>query len=228
MIKDHMGRKWCLGAIRRSEARRGKAYDIVVFARPDLLWLRRVKPWCAYDSAHVLFSCPVLGCDMFWASPRQHAQSLLSQADMHRDCGESCDHGSCCCSYSEALFNYAKSRAAESRSPGLGELGWYWPPPLTFYFDRALGVHIERGSMYQAVRSYHEMRQLACDSRGVRVHLFGNTTAEECYASINRRGEGHGVSRGSKDRDVHQVFSTRGPNKVSENTASIFGGWDVS
>ena len=98
LIKDHMGRKWCLGAIRRGEARRGKAYDIVVFARPDLLWLRPVKPWCAYDSAHVLFSCPVLGCDMFWASPRQHALSLLSQADMHRDCRKSCDHGSCCCS----------------------------------------------------------------------------------------------------------------------------------
>ena len=213
MIKDHLGRNWCLGAIRRSEARRGKAYDIVVFARPDLLWLRRVKPWCAYDSAHSLFSCPKPGCDMFWASPRQHAPSLLSQADMHRDCKKSCDHGSCCCSYSEALFNYAKSRAAvrlmdaTSGGPALGELSWYWPPPLEFSFDRALGVHIERGSMYKAVASYHEMRQLACDSRGVRVHLFGNATAEECYASINRWGEGHGKSTGFKHRGVHQALT---------------------
>ena len=193
LIKDHLGKKWCLGAIHRSEAHRGKPYDIVVFARPDLLWLRRVTPWCAYDSAHVLFSCPTLGCDMFWASPRQHATSLLSQAAMHRDCQTSCDHGNCCCSYSEALFIYAKSRAAErlmqaiGHSPALGELGWYWPPPLRYSFDPALGVFIERGGMYKAVRSHHMMQRLACDSRGVRVHLFGNaSTAEECYLSLGR------------------------------------------
>ena len=58
--------------------------------------------------------------------------------------------------------------------------------------------------MYQAVRSYHEMRQLACDSRGVRVHLFGNATAEECYASINRWGEGHGVFDASMLRSSFQ------------------------
>ena len=163
LIKNHMGMEWCRGAVHRSEARRGKPYDIVVFARPDLLWLRRVTPWCAYDSAHVLFSCPTLGCDMFWASPRQHATSLLSQAAMHRDCQTSCDHGNCCCSYSEALLIYAKRRAAEQlfraigHSPAFGELGWYWPRTLEYSFDPVLGVNMERGGMYQMVRTQHAM-----------------------------------------------------------------------
>ena len=61
------------------------------------------------------------------------------------------------------------------------------------------------------------MRRLT--GRGVRVHLFGNATAEECYASINRLGEGHAArgfqpieawrSKGPKIGDVRAEHATR-------------------
>ena len=193
MINDHLGKAWCLRAINRAEERRGRQYDLVIVARPDLLWLRRVTPWCGYDAAHIFFSCPTLGCDMFWAAPRSHADVLLSQADMHRDCTQSCDHGSCCCSYSEALLIYAKEAAAREQYrtanyQGQGGIGWYWPHTIEWHFDLQLGIDIERGAMY---RVFHEVRELQelCDHPPIRHHLFGNavTAHRDCKMSVNKQ-----------------------------------------
>ena len=171
LLQDHLGKAWCMNAIRREEQRTSRRFNVVVVTRPDLLWLRPVAPWCSSPAPrYQVFSCPVLGCDMFWTTPRRHAELLLGQAAMHRDCT-----GQNCCEYPEALLNYAKGVAAlKDQTAGLQPpLSWYWPPPLEYHFDQELNISIERGGMYKIARTPSDIQEVVCDRPKVLGHLLG-------------------------------------------------------
>ena len=87
LITNALNMAWCRGAIARHEARSGRLFEVVVFARPDLLWTLPVLAWCQHR-LHAVQSCLDGVCDAMWIAPRERATVLLSQAELHRDCPE--------------------------------------------------------------------------------------------------------------------------------------------
>ena len=159
LLLNHVQLSWCADAIEREEVRRrGRKFDLVVFARPDLIWHWPVAPWCLWQHRRApvkrfqMFSTPTLGADFFWGVERQFMRTLFGQAALHRDCeqkdwvtlnrpgygpGTIAPH---CCSYSEALLTYAKSVAQGERSSE--PLTWWnWDQPLNL---SAPGRHMFR------------------------------------------------------------------------------------
>ena len=106
MILHHLGPSWCASAIARYEARSGRAFDLVVYARPDLVWWQPVVPWCELRWREQIIACHEPGCDMAWIAPRRAAEVLMSTAELHRDCGVDT-----CCSTSERLLWLAEAKA---------------------------------------------------------------------------------------------------------------------
>ena len=134
LLLMHLGLSWCGGAIARSEARLGRAYDIVAFSRPDLLWWRPMHPWCSWPFRTHALTCDAPGCDAAWVAPRAYLERLFNQVSLHRDCA-SVGHRrtrdftkrGICCGSSEyllcALPQIEHSRAAvHSSSPRLALL----------------------------------------------------------------------------------------------------------
>ena len=80
MILHHLGPSWCASAIARYEARSGRAFDLVVYARPDLVWWQPVVPWCELRWREQIIACHEPGCDMAWIAPRRAAEHI-SMAD---------------------------------------------------------------------------------------------------------------------------------------------------
>jgi hypothetical protein len=99
-------------------------FDLVVFARPDLVWWRPILAWCDWPWSHRMLACDRPGCDMAWVTPRRYMERLLGQAELHRDCNDRRPppHGASrsrnvreiagCCSTSEWLLWYAQSTRA--------------------------------------------------------------------------------------------------------------------
>ena len=48
LIHQHLGLQWCHAAILRSEKRRAAAFEVIVFARPDLVWWKPLPMTCAH------------------------------------------------------------------------------------------------------------------------------------------------------------------------------------
>ena len=100
LILSHLGQQWCREAISRHEAASGRAFELVVFARPDIYWHAPVGPWCgrvapksALESApdrpspvQPVQLCIRAACDAHWSAPRESAMKLLSQAEEHQAC----------------------------------------------------------------------------------------------------------------------------------------------
>jgi hypothetical protein len=109
-------------------------FDVIVFARPDLVWWQPLPAWCTWPISERMLSCDKPGCDMAWVAPRMHMERLLSQAEMHRDCTDTgpAPHGAGrpkinvreiahCCATSEWLLWYAQSaRAAAAAAAAHG------------------------------------------------------------------------------------------------------------
>lgn len=108
LLLNHLGIGWCKDAVLRYEVRWGREFDLVLFARPDLLWLSPVTPWCGWDSTRKMLSMYHRGTkadsDMFYVLPRRFMNTLLNQAVLHRDCT-----AKECCDTSESLLRYTKS-----------------------------------------------------------------------------------------------------------------------
>ena len=123
LIHQHLGLRWCKHAIERYE-RSHLAFELIVFARPDLVWWQPLPPWCSWDWSVRMLSCDRPGCDMAWVAPRRYMTRLLGQAELHRDCNlrSAPPHGAnrarnvrdiaSCCSTSEWLLWYAQSARA--------------------------------------------------------------------------------------------------------------------
>ena len=108
---QHLSLLWCRGAIVRHEASSKRSFDLVVYARPDLVWWKPTLPWCAWPSSREMLACRDNGCDMTWIAPRSQMERLMSTALMHRDCSrtlEPSSGGGRCCHNSEALMTYAR------------------------------------------------------------------------------------------------------------------------
>ena len=102
LIHQHLGLAWCSGAISRWERgfdvtgssandagrrRRRSRFEVVVFARPDLLWWQPMPPWCQMgklDVRKTMLACDKPGCDMVWAAPRRYMERLMGQATSNR------------------------------------------------------------------------------------------------------------------------------------------------
>ena len=108
MLLHHLGLSWCRGAISRYEARSGRAFDMVVYTRPDLVWWKPVLPWCKLEWQRQIVACREPGCDMAWFAPRKAGEVMMSTAEIHRDCHAA---DSTCCSTSERLLWYAQEQA---------------------------------------------------------------------------------------------------------------------
>lgn len=130
LIHQHLGMRWCRAAIERAEARTHQRFDVVAFARPDLVWWTPLPDWCRTPLAfrNAMWSCDKPGCDMAWVASRSHMERLFGQAEAHRDCSEVRQPTSwqrhnvravaSCCSTSEWLLWYVQSgRGAEGRAP---------------------------------------------------------------------------------------------------------------
>ena len=48
---------WLRGAVARDEAASSKRFDLIAFARPDVLIHTPVRPWCTWDSLRVPLLC---------------------------------------------------------------------------------------------------------------------------------------------------------------------------
>jgi len=111
LLLNHLGIGWCKDAVLRYEVRWGREFDLVLFARPDLLWLSPVTPWCGWDSTRKMLSMRhgvmKADSDMFYVLPRRFMNTLLNQAVLHRDCT-----AKECCGTSENLLRYTKSMIA--------------------------------------------------------------------------------------------------------------------
>mmetsp|Transcript_29095 Transcript_29095/g.61134 ORF Transcript_29095/g.61134 Transcript_29095/m.61134 type:complete len:417 (+) Transcript_29095:170-1420(+) len=126
LLLNHLGLKWCAGAILRSEARRGQQYDVVMYQRPDLVWWKPMHPHCAWNWRTELLSCDFPACDMAWVAPRHYAMTLLNQAEIHRDCTwqkpqkrpNSFLGRHDCCSSSEYLLFHARSNVSSDAKRG--------------------------------------------------------------------------------------------------------------
>lgn len=95
---------------------------MIVYARPDIFWIRPVAPWCELKATDVAQLSFMPGGDMFWAAPRQHMQALLSQAQSRRNCTRASPswHKATCCHTSEYLLWWTlRSRGARTRNNAL-------------------------------------------------------------------------------------------------------------
>ena len=85
---------WCAQAIERHESaeRSGRSFDLVLFARPDIVYWHPIKPWCEWNF-HLRFQqaivCEAPGRDGFWITARQHLARLANQAHAWRTCTDS-------------------------------------------------------------------------------------------------------------------------------------------
>ena len=79
---------WLRGAMARDEAARGARFDLVAFARPDVLLHAPVRPWCSWESSRTPLLCfPRLHqaelldvhADSLWVAPRALFVDALSQ-----------------------------------------------------------------------------------------------------------------------------------------------------
>ena len=116
------------GHIGRSNHR----FEVIVFARPDLVWWQPLPAWCEWAPRTRMLSCDRPGCDMVWVAPREYLGRLMGQAAIHRDCadGRAPPHGAgrarnvrliaSCCSTSEWLLWYTQS----SRGVPRGQPAW--------------------------------------------------------------------------------------------------------
>ena len=107
MLLHHLGIGWCRASISRYESRSGRAFDMVVYTRPDLVWWKPMLPWCELPWRTQIIACNEPGCDMAWIAPRQASTLLMSTAEQHRDCREPA-----CCANSERLLRHAQARAS--------------------------------------------------------------------------------------------------------------------
>ena len=108
MLLHHLGLGWCRAAIGRYETRTGRAFDLVVYSRPDLVWWNPILPWCELRWQHQIIACHEPGCDMAWIAPRHAGELLMQTAEQHRDCTEFA-----CCSTSERLLWHAQALAVK-------------------------------------------------------------------------------------------------------------------
>ena len=96
LLLSQLGLAWCGGAIVRSEAALGAAYDVVLSARPDLLWWRPMHAWCEWPHRTHALSCDRPGCDAVWAAPRQHLSRLFGLRRGQGEAGPRGAHGDAC------------------------------------------------------------------------------------------------------------------------------------
>lgn len=114
-IMQHLGIGWCGHAVPRYESARGQKFDLVVYARPDLIWWSSVQPWCTWKWTDHMIGCEGPMCDMVWMVPRRHFHHLSRQHEMHRDCpaakapARSKYDRAACCTTSEHLLTFARS-----------------------------------------------------------------------------------------------------------------------
>ena len=162
MLLNHLGQSWCRAAIQRAEMRQGHPFDLVAFARPDLVWWRPVRPWCTWfgtretggasdEVGTTMLSCNHSGCDMAWVAPRRYAITLLSQAELHRECD---GRAAACCATPEGLLQHAKRvalcqsrcRDQSARRACRASPGSALPPEVDLFADRPQIASVVRSS----------------------------------------------------------------------------------
>ena len=89
LILAPLATAWCSAAIARHEASSGRAFDLVAFARPDLLLRGPVAPWCEWNWGHPATAavCGASGSDGVWLVQRSLAHHLMHRAEVHAACG---------------------------------------------------------------------------------------------------------------------------------------------
>ena len=142
LILASLGVAWCGAAIARHEAASGQRFDLVAYARPDVLTRAPVVPWCEWEwSRGVAAVCGASGADGLWVVPRNLAPSIFERAALHSNCsgegikyrkiassprigGGATAHASCC-GGAEALLTSALLRAAKRVDPrSCAKLSW--------------------------------------------------------------------------------------------------------
>ena len=119
LLLQHLGINWCGTEIIRYEEAAGRVFDVVIYARPDLLWFTPIAPWCAWPSRQRMLTCGALpGCDMAWVAPRKYLTVLSNQHKLHRDCTHYESRRLNCCTSGEYLL-----RAASRGISDAGRLG---------------------------------------------------------------------------------------------------------
>ena len=63
--------------MRTFERKHNRTFDVVIKARPDMLWLNSVRPWCTFgqETAYLAVQQPL---DWFFMIPRRIAKDVLS------------------------------------------------------------------------------------------------------------------------------------------------------
>ena len=100
----------CLDMVEAREAAAGSTYDVVVLARPDLVWYRGVGPHCAHDLTRTTIhrGKPGWNSRLEWLllMPRAQAAAILRTAHLFESCTP--QQPRCCAiSRSEDLLEYA-------------------------------------------------------------------------------------------------------------------------
>lgn len=117
LVLAHLGIGWCGEAIRRYEWQGSMRFDVVVFARPDAVWIRPVPSWCEWPWLRSILACDGPTCDMAWVVPRAHFDRYSQQHEIHRDCplppvtNNHHDRESrhVCCTTSEHLLSFTRT-----------------------------------------------------------------------------------------------------------------------
>ena len=88
LILAPLATAWCGAAIARHEASRAIRFDLVVFARPDLLLRAPVAPWCEWqwEDGATAAVCGASGSDGVWIVRRARANRVLRRAEVHARC----------------------------------------------------------------------------------------------------------------------------------------------
>ena len=82
---------WCARAVGAHERATGEAFDVVAYARPDLVWWRALPSYCELDALNQVSVAHRDGSDLVWVAPRRNLDLLGDQTQTHLSClGERC------------------------------------------------------------------------------------------------------------------------------------------
>ena len=125
LLLSHLAIGWCGESIPRYERARAMSFDLVVYTRPDAVWMTPVTPWCKWAWDAQMIMCDGPACDMAWMVPRAHFERFARQHEMHRDCPARPNTRGrhICCTTSEHLLTFARThRNATHLLPPSGQV----------------------------------------------------------------------------------------------------------